>query len=149
MLAEQVDFVVVGAFALAMHGLPRATGDVDFFVRPSPDNAERVFRALSRFGAPLSSASVRPVDFATPGVVYQMGVPPRRIDVLTQASGVSFDEVWATRIIHDVDGRAVPFIGRDALLRNKMAAARPKDLADAKALEALAQASPSSTKSSR
>ena len=126
----KVVFVIVGAFAVAYHGVPRATGDMDVFVKPSPENARRVFDALVRFGAPLASAGVKPEDFETPGIVYQIGQPPRRIDVLTEISGVSFDEAWATRQSVHFEGRVVHFIGRDELLRNKKAAGRPKDLAD-------------------
>jgi len=124
------EFVVVGAYALALHGAPRASGDIDLFVHPSPANAERVVAALIRFGAPLQSAGVTAADLAQPGAVYQIGLPPRRIDVLTEISGVSFEEAWASRIPTEVDGRTVPFIGRDALLKNKLASGRPKDLAD-------------------
>ena len=125
-----VDFVIVGAYALAFHGAPRASGDIDLFVRPEPQNAERVFQALARFGAPLDAAQVTMRDFARPGMVYQIGLPPRRIDILTEISGVSFDEVWASRVTSELEGRAVAFIGREALLKNKEAAGRPQDLAD-------------------
>jgi hypothetical protein len=126
-----VDFVIVGAYALAFHGAPRASGDIDLFIRPTLANAGRVFDALARFGAPLESAGVTPSDFARSGTVYQIGLPPRRIDVLTEISGVTFDEAWASRVMAEVDGRSVGFIGRAALLRNKEAAGRPKDIADA------------------
>ena len=125
-----VDFLVVGAYALALHGAPRASGDIDVFVRPSPENAERVFEALTRFGAPLASAQLSVADFAQAGIVYQIGLPPRRIDIMTAISGVSFDEAWASRVMADIDGRSVAFIGRDALVKNKEATGRPKDLAD-------------------
>jgi len=120
-----VDFLIVGAYALAFHGAPRASGDIDLFIRPTLANARRVFDALARFGAPLESAGVAPGDFAQSGTVYQIGLPPRRIDVLTEISGVTFDEAWASRVMAEVDGRSVSFIGRAALLRNKEAAGRP------------------------
>lgn len=126
----EVEFVLVGAFAVAYHGVPRATGDMDVLVRPSSDNARRVFDALASFGAPLASAGVTPEDFETPGIVYQIGQPPRRIDVLTEISGVSFDEAWKSRQGVNFEGRTVHFIGCVELLRNKEAAGRPKDLAD-------------------
>ena len=88
---EQVDFVIVGAHAIAAHGSPRATGDLDVFVRPERVNAERVFRALARFGAPVAAHGVKAADFAMPGNVYQMGLPPHRIDLITEISGVSYD----------------------------------------------------------
>ena len=130
-----VEFVIVGAYALALHGAPRASGDIDLFIRASPDNAERVFAALARFGAPLVGAGVTAADFARPGLVYQIGLPPRRIDVLTGISGVTFEEVWASRATTQLEGRAIGFIGRPALIKNKRAAARPQDLADVTRLE--------------
>ena len=126
-----VEFVVVGAYALAFHGAPRASGDIDLFVRPAPDNARRVFDALARFGAPLAAAGISAGDFARPGLVYQIGLPPRRVDILTEISGVTFDEAWVSRAAGEVEGRTVGFIGRAALLRNKEASGRPKDIADA------------------
>lgn len=130
-----VEFVVVGAHALAAHGVPRATGDLDVWVRPSTENAARVAAALTDFGAPLAQHGVTTADFAAEGTVYQMGLPPRRIDVLTQISGVSFEAGWATRLVLEVAGRPVAFLGRDALLTNKRAAGRDKDLLDVKVLE--------------
>jgi len=126
-----VEFVIVGAYALAFHGAPRASGDIDLFVRPSPVNGQRLFDVLVRFGAPVESAGVTAADFAQPGMVYQIGLPPRRIDLLTEISGLSFDEVWASRLTAEVEGRTVSFIGREALLKNKEAAGRLKDIADA------------------
>jgi len=125
-----VEFILVGAYALAFHGAPRASGDIDLFVRASADNAKRVFDALTQFGAPLAAHGVTAADFAREGTVYQIGLAPRRIDVLTQISGVGFDEAWVTRIEAEVSGRKIHIIGRDAFMKNKQAAARPKDLAD-------------------
>jgi hypothetical protein len=130
-----VDFMVVGAYALALHGAPRASGDIDLFVRPSPDNAAKVFAALVQFGAPLGAQGVSVSDFARPGVVYQIGLPPRRIDVLTEISGLSFEEANASRELATLEGRAIPYIGREAFIRNKRASGRPKDLADVSRLE--------------
>ena len=135
--AEGVDFLVVGAFALAEHGLPRSTGDFDVLVRPSLENARRVCAALARFGAPLATAPVTPADLARPGMVYQMGVVPRRIDVMTAISGLSFDEAWSSRVEVLVHGRPLAFLGYGALLANKRASGRAKDLRDADDLEAL------------
>lgn len=125
-----VEFVIVGAYALALHGAPRASGDIDLFVRPSGVNAQRVFDALVRFGAPLQSAGVTAADLAQPGTVYQIGLPPRRIDVLTEISGVTFDEAWASRMTAELEGRPVSFIGREALIKNKEATGRLRDAAD-------------------
>ncbi len=127
---EGVEFVVVGAHALALHGVPRFTGDLDVLVRPTSENGAKVYRALVRFGAPIAATGVTATDFATPGIVYQIGVPPSRIDVLTAITGVSFDEAWASREAADLEGATVYFLGREALLRNKQATGRPKDLAD-------------------
>jgi hypothetical protein len=131
---EDADFLVVGAFAMAAHGVPRATGDLDLWVRPHRGNAERVMRALLRFGAPVASANLTAEDLVNPAMVFQMGRPPRRIDVITGIDGVSFDEAWPNRLVLGVEGREVPFLGRGELLRNKQAAGREKDLVDLKAL---------------
>lgn len=129
-LAEDVAFLLVGAFAVAANGVVRATGDLDVWVRPDEENARRVWRALSRFGAPLSNHRVTATDFAARGTVYQMGLPPMRIDVLTQIDGVEFDEAWDSRIVADVGGLPLAFLGRRELIRNKRAAGRKKDLQD-------------------
>ena len=128
-------FVVVGALALAVHGIPRATGDIDIFVAPDPENAQKVMKALRTFGAPVAAHGISTTDFATPGFVYQIGLPPRRIDILTEISGITFDEAWSGRVTVDVGGLDVPFIGRDAMIRNKIASGRGKDLIDAEALK--------------
>jgi len=125
-----VESVIVGAYALSFHGAPRASGDIDLFIRPADDNARRVVTALIAFGAPLEAAGITMNDFTQPGTVYQVGVPPRRVDVMTQISGVTFDEAWASRVTAEVEGRSVGFIDRVHLLRNKEATGRPKDLAD-------------------
>ena len=127
---EGVEFLLVGAFAVAFHGVPRATGHMDVFVRASIENAKGVHAALVRFGAPLESACVAPADFEQPGMVYQMGLPPRRIDVLTEISGITFDEAWGSRDSAELEGRMIAIIGREDLLRNKEASGRPKDVAD-------------------
>ncbi len=131
--AEEAEFLLVGAFALAVHGEPRATGDMDLWVRPSPDNARRVFQALRHFGAPMDRISER--DLCQPDLVLQLGVQPNRIDILTAIDGVGFDEAWAGRYVSDVAGLSVPVIGRAELIRNKRSTGRTRDLADAEALE--------------
>lgn len=135
LVAEGVEFLVVGAYALAFHGVPRATGDIDVLVRPSAENARHVLRALIRFGAPVEAAGVTEADLARPGVVYQIGLPPRRIDILTGISGVSFDEAWASRVAAAFDDATVFFLGREALIRNKRSTGRAKDQADVERLE--------------
>jgi hypothetical protein len=134
LIEARVEFVIVGAHALAAHGLPRATGDIDILVRPTQPNAERVMQALRAFGAPVSAHAVQAGDFATPGTVYQMGLPPRRIDLLTEITGVSFDDAWASRMEVEVAGLQLGFLGREALIENKRATGRDKDLLDVKAL---------------
>ncbi len=128
------DFLVVGAHALAIHGVSRATGDLDVLVRASPENALRVYRALQDFGAPVHAHGLTTDDLATEGVVYQMGLPPRRIDILTRIDGVSFDEAWFGRELQVVEGLDIPFLGRAELLANKRTAGRPKDLLDVELL---------------
>ena len=132
---EGCDCVIVGAYALAAHGIARATGDIDIFVRPTDDNAARVFQALTRFGAPLAAHGTTPRDFASAGTVYQLGLPPRRIDILTAISGVSFEEAVKDSVEGRVGAQVARCIGREAMIRNKRASGRTKDLADAEALE--------------
>jgi hypothetical protein len=127
-------FVVVGAHALAVHGVPRATGDLDVWIDPEPTNAERVWGALLQFGAPAEAMGVTRHDFERPGIVVQLGLPPRRIDLITAITGVGFAEAWDSRVSHRVGGLTVPFIGRRELVRNKRATGRLKDLADLEAL---------------
>ena len=120
--------MIVGAYALAAHGHPRATGDIDLWVRPSSENAERVFRALSEFGAPLTDVNRR--DFETPDTVFQIGVTPRRIDILTAIEGVEFEQAWPERLKVEVEGMQLPVIGRVHLIANKQALGRTQDQAD-------------------
>ncbi|MFP4622631.1 MAG: hypothetical protein ACLFRX_00480 [Gemmatimonadota bacterium] len=129
------DFLVVGAHALAAHGIPRATGDLDLWIRPTPENARRVWSALERFGAPLDPLKLD--DLSSPDIVFQIGVSPNRIDLLTSLTAVSFDEAWHKRIHVRVGDRDVPTIGKQDFLRNKRAVGRPRDLADVADLEAL------------
>jgi len=130
---ENVDYLIVGAQALAAHGVPRATGDLDVWIRPSKENAERVFRALAMFGAPL--AGMAEEDFLTPGAVFQIGVAPQRIDVLTELDGVLFEQAWPHRTEVDLAGLKVLVIGRADLIANKRAVGRPQDIADIARLE--------------
>jgi hypothetical protein len=134
LLAADARFLVVGAHALAVHGVPRATGDLDVWIAPDAGNVDRVFSGLLRFGAPMAAMGVGRDDLARPDTVVQIGLPPRRIDVLTSISGVDFDEAWPGRVSHDVRGHAVPFLGRAELVRNKRASGRTKDRADLVAL---------------
>lgn len=129
----EAEYLIVGAHALAVHGHPRATGDLDLWVRATPENAERVWKALQAFGAPLSDLS--PEDFTSPDLVIQLGFAPNRIDILTGISGVSFDTAWSNRISASIADIEVPVIGREEFIRNKQAVGRPRDLADVADLE--------------
>jgi hypothetical protein len=131
-----VRFLVVGAHALAAHGVPRTTGDLDIWVEPTEANAARVWAALARFGAPLDSLSIRESDFVRPNQVVQLGLPPYRLDLMTSLSGIGFGEAWEGRLAGTLFEVPVAFIGRHAFIRNKRASGRPKDLEDIRSLGA-------------
>jgi len=126
--AAGVEFLVVGAYALAAHGLPRATGDIDVWVRPTRQNAERVMQAIRTFGAPLLDLTID--DLLRSDTVFQIGVAPTRIDILTGISGVLFEEAWPNRLTVTIDEQVVPVLGLAELIRNKAATGRPKDQTD-------------------
>ena len=131
--AHGVEFVIVGAYALAFHGAPRFTGDLDVLVRPTVDNAKCLLQALESFGFPTTELS--PEAVADRRRMLQMGVPPVQIHVMSAISGVEWDEAWADRVDGPLGNHTVAFLGRETFLRNKRAAARPKDLADIDALQ--------------
>ena len=131
--ARHVRFVVVGGHALAYHGRPRYTKDLDVFVEPTPENAARLLLALADFG--FSSLELKAADFDRPGMVVQLGIAPNRIDLLTAIDGVSFDQAWQGRVAGRFGTESVPFLGRRELLANKRAVGRLQDLADIEALE--------------
>ncbi|HEX3576932.1 MAG TPA: DUF6036 family nucleotidyltransferase [Thermoanaerobaculia bacterium] len=131
------DYLVIGAHALAAHGYARGTKDLDIWVRPTPQNAARVWRALLEFGAPLEQLTV--ADLFTPGTICQIGVDPARIDLLTSPAGVDFEESWQRRLTVTVKDREFAFIGRDDLIASKRAAGRPNDFRDIDELERLPQ----------
>ncbi len=128
-----VEYLVVGAHALGAHVQPRATGDLDLWVRPTAENSARVMSALRQFGAPLDDVNAG--DFEQPNQVIQLGVVPNRIDLLTSISGVSFADAWPRRKEVRVEGLMVPILGRDDLIRNKRATGRTQDLADLEILD--------------
>lgn len=130
--AADARFLIVGAFAVSFHAEPRATADLDILVDPSRENAGKVYRALASFGAPLTDLTE--ADLATPGLVFQMGLPPRRVDILTSLTGVDFAEAWANRKQVTYAGVTAFVIGWDALVRNKLALGRPRDLEDVETL---------------
>lgn len=127
-LAHDVRFLVVGGYALAAHGLPRATGDLDTWIWINEGNAANVTAALRDFG--FSSLDLSLEDFNKPDSVVQLGYPPHRIDILTEIDGVLFDQAWVRRVVLEVDGMQIPFIGREDLIANKTASSRLQDLAD-------------------
>lgn len=134
LVKAEVRFLVVGAHALSVHGVPRATVDLDVWIDRSPENAARVWHALAEFGAPLDDLSVTREDLTRADVVVQLGLPPFRVDVLTSVSGVTFSEAWPDRLESRFQDIVVPFIGRAALIQNKRASARHKDMADLESL---------------
>ncbi len=132
---ERVKFLLVGAYALAAHGYPRATLDIDIWVMPSSENAEAVLRALQRFGAPLHNLTRE--DLQKDGTVFQIGVAPRRIDIITTATGLQFEETYGRSVSVNIEGIEVQIPSIDDLILNKKAIGRTRDLADAEALESL------------
>ena len=132
---ETVRFILVGAYALAAHGYPRATMDIDIWVMPSPDNAEAVLRALRSFGSPLHNLTQK--DLEVDGTIFQIGIAPRRIDIITEATGLKFEQAYQNSVLVNIDGIDVHIPSIDDLIINKKATGRTKDLADAEALELL------------
>jgi hypothetical protein len=130
--SQSVDYLIVGAFALAFHGVPRYTGDIDILVRTSPENATRVEAVMRAFS--FASLGLSAADFMYPDQVIQLGHPPNRIDLLTSITGVTFEEAWVSGVDGQLHGIPVRFIGREALIRNKRATGRTQDKADLEAL---------------
>ena len=135
LLGSGAHFMIVGGYAVAHHGHPRATKDIDVWVRADEANAGRVIEALKEFGAPLRPLRISAADFAVPGQTIQLGVAPLRIDLLTAIEGVDFDAAWQTRAHFDLGSHRVPVLGRAELIASKRAAGRPRDLADVAVLE--------------
>ena len=132
LLEEKVEFILVGAYALGAHGYPRATGDIDIWVKADENNSKKTYNALARFGAPLDQIQVN--DFAVEGVIFQIGVAPRRIDIITRIDGVTYPEANDDKIIVEVEGLLLPVLSLDNLIKNKLATGREKDELDAKYL---------------
>jgi len=130
--ARGVDYIIVGGYALAFHGAPRTTGDIDLFVGTAPDNAQRVLDALCEFG--FGSVGLTKTDFEVPNQVVQLGVPPVRVDIITSLTGVSWDEAYNDRVNGVYGDVPVFFLSREKFLSNKRAIGRKKDLADLEAL---------------
>lgn len=135
--SHKVEYLLVGGHAVAFHGHPRFTGDIDFFIRTTPPNVQRVLDVLTAFG--FGGLGISEHDLLEPGHIVQLGQPPNRIDILTSISGVDFDSAWQARVQTTMDDQPVPLIGWSELVQNKRAAGRKKDLADLEKLLAVAK----------
>ncbi|MBK8101646.1 MAG: hypothetical protein IPK26_31575 [Planctomycetes bacterium] len=133
--AHSVRYLIVGGYAVTYHARPRFTKDLDVWVDPTPENAQRVWAALAAFGAPLRAHGVQEQDLATPGVVYQIGLPPTRVDILTVVEGLQFAACWPRRAVARFADVEVAYLSRADLITNKRAVGRPQDLDDARELE--------------
>ena len=131
--SHKVEFIIVGAHALAWHGLPRYTKDIGFLIHAHPANAEALMKVLDAFG--FGSLALSSGDFLKPRQVIQLGREPHRIDLLTGLSGVDWEECWESRVPGKMDGIPVSFLGRETYIKNKRASGRPQDLADVARLE--------------
>ena len=130
--SHEVEYLITGAYALALHGAPRYTGDIDLFVKPDPANAKNIINALDEFG--FGSLSLTAQDFTKPGQIIQLGVAPGRVDLITSISGVTWEEAEAGKLQGNCGGVAVNFIGREQFIINKRATGRQKDIADIESL---------------
>jgi hypothetical protein len=128
LLEEQVDFMIVGAYALGAHGFPRATGDMDIWVKPNEKNSGKLHKALARFGVPIEQIEVD--DFSVEGIIFQIGVIPRRIDIITKIDGVAYGEADEDKITIEIEGFKIPIISLENLIKNKMSTGRKKDEVD-------------------
>lgn len=135
LLENNVSFLLVGAYAMAAHGFPRATADLDIFVRADKANAQKVYDSLLAFGAPVHD--IRPLDFEKKGTIFQIGVAPRRIDIMNDIDGVEFDEANEDRVIIELEGLKIPVISRQKLIINKRSTGRQQDRIDAEKLNGL------------
>jgi hypothetical protein len=133
LLSHQVRFLVVGAYAMGAHGYPRATGDIDIWVESSPENSAKVYQTLLDFKAP--TIQVNPKTFTRPGVIFQIGLAPRRIDIITKISGVDFKKAYPKRKNIAVENLMIPFLSKADLIKNKSATGRDKDKLDVKYLK--------------
>ncbi|MFC1794313.1 nucleotidyltransferase [Planctomycetota bacterium] len=133
LLDNGVKFLLVGAYAMGAHGYPRATGDIDIWVEPTAENSARVYRSVAAFGAPLHE--IDETTFAISDIVFQIGVAPRRIDIITKISGVEFDEAYKQRQIVEMEGLSIPILSLGDLIKNKRATGRDKDRLDVDQLE--------------
>ncbi len=133
LLKDKVKFLVVGAYALGVHGYPRATGDIDIWVEASPTNAKKIFEVLVKFGSPVKEISQE--TFSNKGIIFQIGLPPRRIDFITDIDGVTFKSAYKNREIVILQALKIPFLSLKDLIRNKQSTGRTKDLLDVEYLK--------------
>ncbi len=133
LLENKVAFLVVGAYAMSVHGYPRATGDIDIWIAANNENAKKIMKSLKSFGAYLGD--IKEKDFTEPNIVFQIGIAPRRIDIITQLSGLDFDEAYQDRIYTEIDGLSIPVISVSKLIENKLATGRKKDIYDVEILK--------------
>jgi len=130
--SNEVEFLVVGAYAMGVYGLVRATADIDIWIAASTENSEKVYKTLQQFGAPLNEVDRH--TFVRKGVVFQIGVAPRRIDIITQIDGVDFKDAYQKRYETIIEGMIIPFIAKQDLIKNKESTGRDKDKLDAQQL---------------
>jgi hypothetical protein len=128
LLNNEVKFLIVGAYAMGAHGYPRATGDLDIWVEISGENSKRIYKSLSEFGAPLSDITKK--TFAEKGIFFQIGIAPRRIDIITHIDGVIFKEAYQTKEVIEIENLRIPFISKENLIKNKQSTNRKKDKLD-------------------
>jgi len=132
LLKNEARFLIVGAYAMGAYGYPRATGDIDIWVEGSPENSEKIYKSLSEFGSPLSELSRD--TFCEKGIIFQIGVVPRRIDIITCIDGVEFPQAYQNKQEVEIEGLKIPFLSKEDIMRNKEAAGRDKDKLDIKYL---------------
>ena len=132
---HHVDYMVVGGYALAFHGKPRHTGDLDIWIDVSENNAEKLLSVIADFG--MASLGIEKEDFLKPGIITQIGYPPLRIDILNEIDGVSFKDAYPTKLTIDIDGLIISYIGLDDLIKNKISSGRHQDLTDVNSLRKL------------
>jgi len=133
LLEEEVDFLIVGAYAMAAHGFPRATGDLDLWVKAEENNSRKLFRALAKFGAPLDQ--IKQNEFISEGIIFQIGVIPRRIDIITKIDGVEYNKANESKKNVEIEGLNLPVLSLNDLIENKLATGREKDKLDAQMLK--------------
>ncbi|MCK4810401.1 MAG: hypothetical protein KAS99_05675 [Candidatus Omnitrophica bacterium] len=128
LLNNEVKFLIVGAYAMGAYGYPRATGDFDIWVEASAENSKKIYKCLSEFGASLFDITEK--AFVEKGVIFQIGVAPRRIDIITHIDGVIFEEAYKTKELIEIESLKIPFISKDNLIKNKQSTGREKDKLD-------------------